>query len=73
MTAQFKKRPPPGEKAIASKKESEKEIDRQMENTFPASDPPSFSGGEHFVGAPKGRETPEEDALKGARKLPRKS
>ena len=28
-----------------------------MEDTFPASDPPSYSGGNHIVGAPKGRES----------------
>lgn len=35
----------------------EEKIDAQMEDTFPASDPPSFSGGNHIVGAPKGRES----------------
>ncbi|HUO01820.1 MAG TPA: hypothetical protein VMU31_03505 [Rhizomicrobium sp.] len=34
-----------------SKTEEEK-IDRQMEDSFPASDPPSFSGGKHIIGAP---------------------
>ena len=33
-------------------KTKEKKIDRQMEDSFPASDPPSFSGGNHIVGAP---------------------
>ncbi|MGN6516481.1 MAG: hypothetical protein ACTHLR_11660 [Rhizomicrobium sp.] len=32
-------------------------IDKQIEETFPASDPPSFMGGE-VLGAPKGRHTP---------------
>ena len=32
-------------------------IDEQIEETFPASDPPSFMGGE-VLGAPKGRHTP---------------
>jgi hypothetical protein len=32
-------------------------IDEQIEETFPASDPPSFMGGE-VLGAPKGRKTP---------------
>jgi hypothetical protein len=32
-------------------------IDRQLEETFPASDPPSFMGGE-VLGAPPGRSTP---------------
>lgn len=33
-------------------KTKEEKIDRQMEDSFPASDPPSFSGGNHIVGAP---------------------
>ena len=36
-------------------KTKEEKIDRQMEDSFPASDPPSFSGGNHIVGAPEGR------------------
>jgi hypothetical protein len=36
---------------------TEKEIDRQMKDSFPASDPPSFSGGNHIIGAPKERES----------------
>lgn len=32
-------------------------IDEQIEETFPASDPPSFMGGE-VLGAPRGRQTP---------------
>ena len=35
----------------------EQKIDRQMEDSFPASDPPSFSGGNHIVGAPAERES----------------
>jgi predicted 2-oxoglutarate/Fe(II)-dependent dioxygenase YbiX len=35
----------------------EEKIDAQMEDTFPASDPPSYSGGNHIVGAPSGRES----------------
>jgi hypothetical protein len=35
----------------------EEKIDRQMEDSFPASDPPSFSGGNHIVGAPAERES----------------
>ena len=35
----------------------EKKIDRQMEDSFPASDPPSFSGGNHIVGAPVERKS----------------
>lgn len=42
----------------------EEKIDRQMEDSFPASDPPSFSGGNHVIGAPTGRESeaPKADA-----------
>ena len=42
----------------------EDKIDAQMEDTFPASDPPSYSGGNHAIGAPTGRESeaPSPDA-----------
>jgi hypothetical protein len=40
----------------------EDKIDRQMEDSFPASDPPSFSGGNHTIGAPVSRES---DAVTG--------
>lgn len=42
----------------------EEKIDRQMEDSFPASDPPSFSGGNHTIGAPVAREseTPSGDS-----------
>ena len=35
----------------------EEKIDRQVEDSFPASDPPSYSGGNHVIGAPAGRES----------------
>ena len=35
----------------------EEKIDAQVEDTFPASDPPSYSGGNHAIGAPVGRES----------------
>ncbi|MGH6829059.1 MAG: hypothetical protein ACREFW_09135 [Rhizomicrobium sp.] len=38
-------------------KTKEEKIDRQMEDSFPASDPPSFSGGNHIVGAPADRDS----------------
>jgi hypothetical protein len=38
-------------------KTKEEKIDAQMADSFPASDPPSFSGGNHIIGAPKGRES----------------
>jgi hypothetical protein len=42
------------DKAPATKEEK---IDAQMEDSFPASDPPSFSGGNHIIGAPQDRES----------------
>ena len=55
---------------VASTKEEK--IDKQMQDSFPASDPPSFSGGNHIVGAPKEREsdapTAEHQAVKDAEK-----
>ena len=36
---------------------AEDKIDKQMADSFPASDPPSFSGGNHTIGAPKERES----------------
>jgi hypothetical protein len=38
-------------------KTKEEKIDAQMADSFPASDPPSFSGGNHIVGAPQNRES----------------
>lgn len=38
-------------------KSVEEKIDRQMKDSFPASDPPSYSGGNHAIGAPTGRES----------------
>jgi hypothetical protein len=35
----------------------EEMIDKQMQDSFPASDPPSFSGGKHTIGAPAERES----------------
>ena len=43
-----------------------------MQDSFPASDPPSFSGGNHIIGAPKERESdapsPDDHAVKEAEK-----
>ena len=39
------------------KKKQDSEIDRQMKESFPASDPPSYSGGKHIIGAPKQRKS----------------
>ena len=46
------------------RKKREDKIDRQETDSFPASDPPSYSGGNHIIGAPKDREsdTPKPDA-----------
>ena len=38
-------------------KTPDEKIDRQMKDSFPASDPPSYSGGNHAVGAPVNRES----------------
>ena len=38
-------------------KSREEKIDAQMADSFPASDPPSFAGGNHIIGAPTGRES----------------
>ena len=35
----------------------EKMLDKTVADTFPASDPPSYSGGNHIIGAPTGRES----------------
>jgi hypothetical protein len=41
-----------------------------MADTFPASDPPSYSGGNHIIGAPSGRESdaPKPDQVAEAEK-----
>ena len=33
--------------------ESEMRVDEQIEESFPASDPPAFAGGSHAVGEPR--------------------
>ena len=40
-----------------SKAQIDREIDDQSEDSFPASDPPSYSGGNHVIGAPTDRES----------------
>ncbi|HXC57643.1 MAG TPA: hypothetical protein VNU97_20245 [Rhizomicrobium sp.] len=59
-------------KTPAEKQKQEDKIDRQMKDSFPASDPPSFSGGKHIVGAPVEREsdspTADHPAVKDAEK-----
>jgi hypothetical protein len=50
----------------------EEKIDQQMEDSFPASDPPSYSGGNHIIGAPPARESeapsPDDPEVKEAEK-----
>lgn len=40
----------------------DEKIDAQMQDSFPASDPPSYSGGNHAIGAPVNRESAPEAA-----------
>jgi hypothetical protein len=53
----------PKTKSAEHKQKQDEKVDQQMEDSFPASDPPSFSGGKHIVGAPVEREsdTPSAD------------
>lgn len=55
------------EKAMASRprkptdksaKQQNRKVDEEVEESFPASDPPAFVGGKHLVGAPERRKTP---------------
>ena len=48
----------------AKPRKENKKIDEQVEESFPASDPPSFAGGKHLIGAPRERETPGPEACK---------
>ncbi|HEY4115550.1 MAG TPA: hypothetical protein VGM17_15955 [Rhizomicrobium sp.] len=45
-------------KTARPKQPSGRRLDEQIEESFPASDPPSFMGGKHVIGAPGKRETP---------------
>jgi hypothetical protein len=47
----------PKELSAKEHRRQEDKIDRQMKDSFPASDPPSFSGGDHFIGAPVERKS----------------
>jgi len=42
-----------------SKSKQDRKVDEQEAESFPASDPPSYAGGSHAIGAPKERETPQ--------------
>jgi len=60
-------------KTARSRKRTEnRRIDEQVEETFPASDPPAFMGGKHIIGAPKKRETPAADCVKPAKQSRRR-
>jgi len=54
----------PAAKRKPSAKPSSRKIDEEVEESFPASDPPAFVGGKRLIGAPKHRETPTPDACK---------
>lgn len=43
--------------STADRDKQEDKVDRQMRESFPASDPPAFAGGQHFIGAPKERKS----------------
>jgi hypothetical protein len=51
---EHQKMPEPARKPAVTREEK---IDRQVEDSFPASDPPSYSGGNHVIGAPADRES----------------
>ncbi|MEJ1970507.1 MAG: hypothetical protein WDN03_18045 [Rhizomicrobium sp.] len=48
-----------GKKAPETKKQRklDEKVDQQSDESFPASDPPSYSGGKHIIGAPVERES----------------
>jgi hypothetical protein len=48
---------------MAGKRKQNGKIDEEIEESFPASDPPSFMGGE-VLGAPKGRKSTGRSAKK---------
>ena len=54
----------PDKKTPAAKKKLDEKVDQQSDESFPASDPPSYSGGKHIIGAPKKRETPAPECVK---------
>jgi len=62
----------PDKKALAAKKKLDEKVDQQSGDSFPASDPPSYSGGKHIIGAPRERESdaprPDSRAVKEAEK-----
>jgi hypothetical protein len=63
MATRNTKEPAAKRKEKAARAENRK-IDEQVEESFPASDPPAFAGGKSFVGAPSKRETPAPSCVK---------
>jgi hypothetical protein len=55
------RKPKPDSKS--AKRAETRRIDEQVEESFPASDPPAFMGGD-TIGAPVKRETPAPDCAK---------
>jgi hypothetical protein len=59
-------------KPEAKKQKLDRKVDQQSDQSFPASDPPSYSGGKHIIGAPVEREsdspTADHPAVKKAEK-----
>lgn len=64
MPARSTKTPAHKRKARVAARAQNRKIDEQVEETFPASDPPAFVGGKSFVGAPQKRETPAPECVK---------
>jgi hypothetical protein len=64
MATRNTKEPAAKQKAKAAARAENRKIDEQGEESFPASDPPSFAGGKSFVGAPSKRETPAPSGVK---------
>ena len=48
----------------SAKRVQNRKVDEQVEESFPASDPPAFMGGKHTIGAPDKRETPAPECAK---------
>jgi hypothetical protein len=64
MATRNTKEAAPKRKAKTATRAENRKIDEQVEESFPASDPPAFAGGKSFVGAPSQRETPAPSCVK---------
>jgi len=64
MATRNTKEPAAKRKEKAAARAENRKIDEQVEESFPASDPPAFAGGKSFVGAPSKRETPAPSCVK---------